>query len=65
MTRQEVYEKCVRVLEKHKGYSISEVMLPKDAVDAIIDRAVQESVYAVGKEVVNALKNAGLLEVQE
>ena len=43
MGRNEVYELCERIIEKGNGCNISEVVLSKDAIDAIIDCAVQEA----------------------
>lgn len=44
MNRDNVYELCKRVIERGSGYCISEVMLSKEAVDAIINCAVSEAI---------------------
>ena len=50
MGRNEVYELCERIIEKGTGCYISEVVLSKDAIDAIIDCAVQEANELVWKQ---------------
>lgn len=47
MNRDNVYKLCERIIEKGNGYYISEIMLSKEAVDAIIDCAVCEAVEAM------------------
>lgn len=47
MNRDNIYKLCERIKEKGAGYYISEVMLSKEAVDAIIDCAVCEAVEAM------------------
>lgn len=47
MNRDNVYKLCERITEERNGYYISEVMLPKESIDAIIDCAVCESVEAM------------------
>lgn len=47
MDRNNVYKLCERIIEKHSGYYISEVMLSKEAIDAIIDCAVFEAIEAM------------------
>jgi hypothetical protein len=37
----------VKIIDKRNGYYISEIMLSKEAVDAIIDCAVCEAVEAI------------------
>lgn len=56
MNRDNVYKLCERIIEKGNGYYISEVMLSKEAVDAIIDCALLSS----HKEVRDELKRRGI-----
>lgn len=44
MNRDNVYKLCERIKERGNGYYISEVMLSKEAVDAIINCAVSEAI---------------------
>jgi len=44
MTREEVYRKCYKTLEvREDGTEIIKSILPKSAIDAIIDCAVEEA----------------------
>ena len=48
MTREEVYDKCVEVIERiSDDLYVSRQILPTEAIDAIIDCAVEEAVLAL------------------
>lgn len=52
MTREEVYEKCeekqyVSMEDYEKGWATCREILPREAIDAIIDCAVEEAIRAV------------------
>lgn len=52
MTREEVYDKCTEKIahEPLCNYKVTEVarmLLPREAIDAIIDCAVEEAVLAL------------------
>ena len=48
MTREEVYRKCYKTLGvREDGTKILKSILPKEAIDAIIDCAVEEAVKAL------------------
>lgn len=49
MTREEVYGKCVEKIyeDYEKGSYFAKHILPKEAIDAIIDCAVEEAVRRI------------------
>lgn len=48
MTREEVYNTCTEIIRKGENeYIIGRILLPKHAIDAIIDCAVEEAVLAL------------------
>ena len=68
MDRNNVYKLCERIKKQWDGYCISEVMLPKEAVDAIIDCAVQEANDLIWKQLNDLAKRCEAIsnvEVQE
>lgn len=55
MTREEVYDKCVEYFYPTReayemGFCSVKILLPREAIDAIINCAVEEAVFALKGE---------------
>ena len=65
MTREEVYGKCSQkqyfssMKDHEEAFTISKMLLPPEAIDAIIDCAVEEAVKAMKEGIKNVRSNNG------
>lgn len=56
MTRKEVYDKCLQkqyfpsMKDHEEAFTISKMLLPPEAIDAIIDCAVEEAIRAMKED---------------